>query len=111
MYADICGSTRGRCSIRVREVSIDACKVLKTMTTVGIMGLNSVDFGKNCRIWLVSTGGPSGQPTRFLREKRTADSGANGGRKLKRASERHTRTPYTWVFLSFSPATRCRGGP
>jgi len=38
--------------------------------------------------------------------------GGDGDEKIKRASGRNTRTPYftSGVWLSFSAATRCRGG-
>ena len=34
----------------------------------------------------------------------------DGDRKIKRASGGNTRTSYTWVLLSFPPATRCHRG-
>src|SRR5271156_7082703 len=67
----------------------------------GIMNLYSVVFVRNLPSLLVSTGGPSGRPTRFLGGEQGTGVGGDGVEEKKQASGANERTPYRLGLPSF----------
>ena len=72
----------------------------------GIMVFHLVVVVRKLPILLVSTGGPSGQPTRFLGGEQGTGVGGDVVEEKKQASGANERTPYRLGLPSFPHSLR-----